>query len=1044
MANIPVENKEYMKTYELFKKLNNYINPNNDYTDNTKLLDAIMNSTEEETFYDTDNHKLFKDSSTANYDIDKTFVNLIKQAIKCKIYNIKYDAADITEDTNGLFKFITQRVDSTGSAAQTGTAILDHEKVKNILASLDVINTVIDVYDAYANFIKNKPEIYATENFDNIIIVEDTDKQTDNSVSDDGNSGYYIKLDADYEDFNANDGATANKRINRNTLFLAIKSFDTGFLTEYHKYHNLTEDTKTNEDIGVANKGTGETAPSDLSISNTDLFNAAGTLNSGGSSKIFIKGIYFLKNVNGDYDLVDQPDPNAMAYTVFKNADYKTANVGTYKLRNQVIFKEFINYMCKLNKKDKYGGVYAILNLLRMCKVYINLAITNCNVMFNRVFVKHVPVSAELDYAQSTAYAADGSPHSHEGFVLKHINNDIIRKICNLDGNEIYGSAHTVIQQDNKEYFVTTGTTGGIDSIQYTLSPGGTTEYTTTNTEMEGRTEMLDKSYYGAALKENKTFYDEIIKILNKLKYELSESISILYADIDITSASNLGFEARVIDHNTIRIKRRNELVNTICNPIGNLECSSSEIGSVDHGSASAASATPPIINDKDGFNIDKIITALASNPDIQEAFINGNEKIISRYYQIKINNKPYEILKINKTSSGHLEFDIRARLSYSDYDNYHNKNIDKVDAPILATASDVKLFKRTDSSGVISYAAISANYFSDYDAAKNTGHILFHNHGTNNKVTLSKKDAYDYNNTYINNIIEIRKSNSNINTNESKIKNYETIYNTYKSRYDFMHNQFMAYSTILVILAIALLVGSVSSNNLATTKLITLICFGIIILIFVTYYVFNILYVNEHFTNKKKVEKFEVGTYKLVDIAPFPVVIEGNHLEFKLTDQSNNFMYKKANFVQNQLDSINNRIIQNFELLNVGIRQNDSNYAFGNLMNISTNERISRNKINTILDNKKVNTTTHIDLLKYEIAVYRVRINTLLYSALVIIGLITINLYTEGQYYGNLVFIGTLFGIIILTYYLTYSNHIVRTESKNFYWGKEFEASYE
>ena len=1035
MANIPVENKEYMKTYELFKKLNNYINPNNEYTDNTKLLDAIMNSTEEGTFYDTDNDKLFKDSGTFDYNIDKTFVNLIKQAIKCKIYNIKYDVADITEDTKGLFKFITQRVDSANGAAQTGTAILDHEKVKNILASLDVINTVIDVYDAYADFIKNNPEIYATENFDNIIIVNDTDKQTDNSVSDDGNSGYYIKLDADYESFNANTDGAANRRINRNTLFLAIKSFDTDFLTEYHKYHNLTEDTESDADIGVGSKGTAEIAPSDLSSSNTDLFNAAGTLNSGGSSKIFIKGIYFKNNSSNDYDLVDQPD--AGAYTVFKNADYKTISVGNYKLRNQVIFKEFINYMCKLNKKDKYGGVYAILNLLRMCKVYINLAITNCNVMFNRVFVKHVSASPDLDYAQSTAYAADGSTHSHEGFVLKHINNDDIKAICNLAGNDIYGSAHTAAQQSNKEYFVTTGTLGGIDSIQYTLSPGGTTEYTTTNTEMEGRTEMLDKSYYGAALKENKTFYDEIIKILNKLKYELSESISILYDDIDITSASQNGFEARVIDHNTIRIKRRNELVNTICDPISNSECTDPKIGTVDF------SAKP--ITDQDGFNIDKIISELASYPDIQEAFINGNEKIISRSYQIKINNKPYEILKINKTSSGHLEFDIRARLSYSYYDDYHNKNIDKVDAPILATHSNVKLFKSTtDSSGVISYAAISANKFSDYDAAKNTGHILFHNHGTNNKVTLSKKDAYDYNNTYIENIIEIRKSNSNINTNESKIKNYETIYNTYKSRYDFMHNQFMAYSTIIVILAVALLVGSVSSNNLATTKLITLICFGIIIFIFVTYYVFNILYVNEHFTNKKKVEKFEVGTYRLVDIAPFPAVIAGNHLEFKLTDQSNNFMYKKDNFVQNQLDSINNRIIQNFELLNVGIRQNDSNYAFGNLMNISTNERVSRNKINTILDNKKVNTTTHIDLLKYEIAVYRVKINTLLYSALVIIGLITINLYTEGQYYGNLVFIGTLFGIIILTYYLIYSNHIVRTESKNFYWGKEFEASFE
>ena len=1038
MANIPVENKEYIKTYELFKKLNKYINPNNEYTDNTKLLDAIMDSTEEYTFYDTDNDKLFKDSSASNskFDIDKTFVNLIKQAIKCKIYNIKYDVVDISEDTEGLFKFIKQPVDSA-SAAQTGKAILDHEKVKNILASLDVINTVIDVYDAYADFIKNNPEIYATENFDNIIIVKDTDKKTGITVTDDGNSGYYIKADADYTDFNANTDASANKRINRNTLFLAIKSFDTKFLTDYHRYHNLTENEATDAAIGVDKKGASETAPND---DYTDLFNAAGTLNSGGSTNVFIKGIYLKKNTdNIDYNLVDQPNTNN--YTVLKNDDYKITAVDNYKLRNQVIFKEFINYMCKLNNKDKYGGVYAILNLLRMCKVYINLAITNCNVMFNRVFVNHASTNPDLNYAQTTVYEGDGPNHFYEGFVLKHNDNNGIKEICNLDGNGIYGGASTT--SSTKQYFAD-GASGGIDSIQYKWSTDPTiVEYTTANTEMEGRSEMLDNSYYGAALKENKTFYDDIIRILNKLKYELSESISILYDDIDITPASHNGFEARVIDHNTIRIKRRNELVNTICNPVDAQECTGANVGTIDHGFA-AASATASIITDHDGFNISKIIKSLESSPDIQEAFINGNEKIISRSYQIKINNKPYEILKINKTSSGYLEFDIRARLSYDDYDDYHNKNIDKVDAPILANESHVTLFKSTtDSSGVISYADTGAKKFSDYDAAKNTGHILFHNNDTNNKVTLSKKDAYDYNNTYIDNIIEIRKSNSNINTNESKIKNYETIYNTYKSRYDFMHNQFMAYSIILIILAVALLVGSVSSNNLATTKLITLICFGIIILIFVTYYVFNILYVNEHFTNKKKVEKFEVGTYRLIDIAPFPVVVDGNHMEFQLTDQSKNFMYKKTNFVQNQLDSINNRIIQNFELLNVGIRQNDSNYAFGNLMNISTNERISRNKINTILDNKKVNTTTHIDLLKYEIAVYRVRINTLLYSALVIIGLITINLYTDGQYYGNLVFIGILFGIIILTYYLTYSNHIVRTESKNFYWGKEFEASY-
>ena len=1028
MANTHVKNNEYIKIHELFNKLNNYINPNSEYDAETTLLKEFLDPVSDENF-ETTNTNLFEndDQSGSKYDVDKTFVNLIKQAILCKIFNIKYDKYDITEDTKGLFKFVKPRGDEE---SKTGTVLFDYEKVGNILASLDVINTIIDVYDAYANFIKNNPEIYAIENFDNIIIVKDTDKQTDNSVSDDGNSGYYIKLDADYAGFNANTGATANKRINRNTLFLAIKSFDTGFLTEYHKYHNLTENTATNAAIGVANKGTGETAPSDLGSGNTDLFNAAGTLNSGGSSKIFIKGIYFINNSN-DYDLVDQPDPSAVAYTVFKNADYKTTSVGTYKLRNQVIFKEFINYMCKLQNKDKYNGVYAVLNLLRMCKVYINLAITNCNIMFNRVFVTHSSAPPELDYAQSTSFANSGTggtdgSWTHQGFVLKYLTNDKIRTFCNTPGNKIY-DAGNYANTDTEKYF---------EDAQYTVISeaitGGSppTEYTTTLTEKVGKEEMLNNSYYGLALKENKTFYDEIIIILSKLKYELSESISILNESIDI---SNNGFEAKVIDHNTIRIKRRHELVKNICKDgkDGATKCTRTDIGFSDYSAAS-----PPASDES--FNLTTILSDLANHPDIQDAFINNNINTISRFYHIKIAEKDYEIVKINKTPNGYIEYDIKARLSYTNFDSYDELYSDEIKAPILKlTGANVKRFiVQADDT----YSDVTK--FTDFNAAK-SGYILFHNIAAN-KVTLERKDAYDYNNTYINNIKAIKKSNSNINTNESKIKNYETIYNTYKSRYDFMHNQFMAYSTIIAILAVALLVGSVSSNNLATTKLITLICFGIIILIFVTYYVFNILYMNEHFTNKKKVEKFEVGAYELVNTAPFPKIKDNNHLEFATTDHSENFMYKKANFVQNQIDAMHGRITQIFELLNVGIRQNDSNYAFGNLMNISTNEKISRKKINTILDNKKVNTTTHIDLLKYEIAVYRIRINTLLYSALLIIGLITINLYTEGEYYGNLVFIGTLFGIVILSYYLIYSNHIVRTESKNFYWGREFEANFE
>ena len=1037
MANTHVENKELSKTYELFNKLNNYINPNNDYEAETKLLAKFLNSEEDGDFNETSNNKLFRnDAGNADsFDINKTFVNLIKQAIKCKIHNINPDVVDIAKDTKGLFKFIRARDDKA-----EGTAILDHEKVKNILASLDVINTIIDVYDAYAHFIKNNPGVYAIEDFKNIVIVKEDDKKEGNSASDSKNSGYYINSQISSSDSSFTDGldTTNNKPINQDILFLSIKSFDTKFLEDYIKKHNFTETNFDNkEHIGnEAQANDSDIAPEKAG---DPLFNAAGTLNTG-SSKIFIKGIYLKKNVSDDdYKIVtDKADDSR---TALENADYNNIDVSTYKIRNQVIFKEFINYMCKLKNKDKYNGVYAVLNLLRMFKVYIQLMITNCNIMFNRVFLIN-DTGSDLTYARKTTYHGTPESSDHQGFVFKSITNENIKKICYTATNGIYASDHSTTNKGTKQYFSDINGISLIDgSTSATVTIGNVELYTSGSTLDAGKSEMLNNSYYGEALRENKKFQDNIITTLNKLKYELSESISILYKDIDITSENNSGFEAKVIDRNTIRIKRRNELLKDIFDKnvgIFNDNNIGSEDNSVD---------TDGVIDDNKSFGLKTILSELKDR-DMEEAFINDNVKIISRYYHIKIDNKPYEIVKINKTSSGYLEFDIRARLVYSDYEDYYN--IDQVNAPILDPPSSNSTFFISDiaANGDKSYTVDGGAKFDDYNIAQSKGHLLFHNNSdSENIVKLSKKDAYDYNNTYISNIRSIKDLNSSINTNESKIKNYETIYNTYKSRYDFMYNQFIAYSTIIAILAVALLVGSVSSNNLATTKLITLICFGIIILIFVTYYVFNILYMNEHFTNKKKVEKFEVGTYRLIDMAPFPVVEgphDNKHLEFSTTDQSKNFMYKKANFVQNQFDSINDRIIKNFELLNVGIRQNDSNYAFSNLMNISTNERISTNKINSILDNKKVNTTTHIDLLKYEIAVYRVKINTLLYSALVIIGLITINLYTEGEYYGNLVFIGTLFGIIILTYYLTYSNHIVRTESKNFYWGKEFEASFE
>ena len=46
-------------------------------------------------------------------------------------------------------------------------------------------------------------------------------------------------------------------------------------------------------------------------------------------------------------------------------------------------------------------------------------------------------------------------------------------------------------------------------------------------------------------------------------------------------------------------------------------------------------------------------------------------------------------------------------------------------------------------------------------------------------------------------------------------------------------------------------------------------------------------------------------------------------------------------------------------------------------------------------------------------------------------------------KYMENIAFIGTFVLVVIFSYYLIYSNAIVRTKSNNVYWGKEYKSQY-
>ena len=160
-------------------------------------------------------------------------------------------------------------------------------------------------------------------------------------------------------------------------------------------------------------------------------------------------------------------------------------------------------------------------------------------------------------------------------------------------------------------------------------------------------------------------------------------------------------------------------------------------------------------------------------------------------------------------------------------------------------------------------------------------------------------------------------------------------------------------------------------------------------------------------------------------------------------SDSNNKYPEQKVEFVQNQLILLNNKIIQALELANVGVGQASSSDAYTKLLNITEFERVSRGNISNILALQNDGSKMHIDLLKYSTNVHSINIKTVLMLSLAIVGLFTINVYTDGKYMEKLAFVGGFILIIILAYYLIYSNSVVRTSSNNFYWGKEHKSIY-
>ena len=929
----------------------------------------------------------YKDS---NYNINKSsFTDLVREAIYCKIANIELDAnigIDNTRKNKGYLKIVR-------SSAATPTANnieieANPNIIQNIICSMNLLNIFIDILDAYDKFLINPANVnYLNQNINKIILVNKYAKKRDDIGSTE-NLGYFMQAESN----------TANKPV-ESALYLSINCYsgttDTNrILQDYITSYNIGGSALTN---GVSSDSlVSGTFNIDNEVGATGLFDDSNEIldNDGDSNVDVIAGIVIGKSTTGGEPVIKKftntATNNDINLSLISNLIITgTTLKGVLLIRDKRLFEDFLNLIMSLDLTNRQTQIKGLLIYFKVIKEYFHMSLTTCNLLYNSYFLQNTLSDPNVSSDMTTF-------SSNQGYAIKYLNNDIIT----LNSNAIYSSGGRL-------------TSGNI--IELALGSGG---------------DLYENSAYGSARKENDNVYmKNIIESISELQSTGAENANI--SKSSTADISDKGFVAIVNNKDTIRIKSRASLLNSII--LANTSSGNGpNLNTLMY--ITGNDATSNSISSDNTFKIDTLTNSASNLPEKVKKFLRNTDTIqLSKDYVIRINNISYSIKRIIDAGSGYFEFEIKARLIYATNNPQNLNDIPVLTLPhnkyTLIDENEEYLGSGTSSAG----NAMPNKYFRSLEDARSK-YVFFHGiaqqeYGVDNKVILSIKKPLDYKSGYLENISNIKSTNYEINQSESKIKNSKTIYSLNKSKNDILYYQLMSYVVILTSIIVALILAYTMNMPKPIIKLVASVCFGIVVLQVITYYILNILYI-ESFT-VGGIEKFE-NPYDIQR----PATIGTSHDEFDTELKS--YISGKIAHANNQLILVNNKIIQALELSIVGVSQGSSTEAYTKLMDITEFERKSRNNIGNILKIESEGTEVHIDLLKYKTTLYAVNIKTVLMLSLIIVGLFTINIYTDNKYMENIAFIGIFALTVILSYYLIYSNSVVRTRSNNFYWGKE------
>uniref|UniRef100_A0A6C0I9D6 Uncharacterized protein n=1 Tax=viral metagenome TaxID=1070528 RepID=A0A6C0I9D6_9ZZZZ len=288
--------------------------------------------------------------------------------------------------------------------------------------------------------------------------------------------------------------------------------------------------------------------------------------------------------------------------------------------------------------------------------------------------------------------------------------------------------------------------------------------------------------------------------------------------------------------------------------------------------------------------------------------------------------------------------------------------------------------------------------------------------------LEIRRKDINALKNNYIENKKAVDELNANISLNTNRVNNQKNLYETQYNKNVFLSRQILTYNILICTIIVVLIGINVFKIDKPLVKSISLACLGIIILLFIIYFMSNITYI----------ETFAVDDANITKLKDTSTA---------LTTRNTN----KVGVLKTEIDKLNAQFIRYFETIMIKLPTADSHDFYREISSVINADIENKTYLDKILDFNSSQGNTNMDTLKYELENNKLYILTLLISSIIFIGLynIYINYINDDKYLSLMIFIAIIIFIVIGAYYIINSNRRVRTIHKNIYWGPQSSESF-